>query len=90
MSNLCSRRNVLGSRIAAAIFFVASIGSTALASDCPLIAESCACQSDPAQVQPHPRQRPALKRASAKSATVGVSKPASIAQSRKPVATSSK
>jgi len=87
MSNLC--RRILGSCIEAASLFVASIGSTAFASDCPLIAESCACQSDPAQVQPHPRQRPALKRASAKSATVSVSKPSSIAQSRKPVARSS-
>jgi len=44
MSNLC--RRILGSCIEAASLFVASIGSTAFASDCPLIAESCACQSD--------------------------------------------
>lgn len=82
MSNLCRR-------VAVVILFLASIGSTAFASDCPLIAESCACQSGSTTVQSHPRQRPALKRASAKSASVSVSKPGSVAENRKPVATSS-
>jgi hypothetical protein len=89
MSNLCRRRDIFSSRIAAVILSVASIGSTALADDCPLSAEPCACQSGPNTVQAHARQRPVLKRASAKSASAGVSKPKSVVADRKPAAASS-
>jgi len=85
MSNLYRRRNAFSSCIAAVILSVASIGSTALADDCPLIAESCACRSSPSKVQAHARQRPVVSRASAKSASVSVSK----SEHRKPVAKSS-
>ena len=74
MFNLCRRRNAFSSGIAAVILSVPSIGSPALADDCPLIAESCACQSSTRKVQAHARQRPVLRRVSAKSASVSVSK----------------
>ena len=88
-SNAWRRRNTLSSCIAAVILSVASIGSTALADDCPLMAESCACQSGPNTVQaPAPRGH-VRKRASAKSAPVSVSKPESVSADRKPIATRS-
>jgi hypothetical protein len=89
VSNACRRRNALSSCIAAVILSVASIGSTALADDCPLIAEPCACQSGPSTVQAVAPRRPVHKRASAKSTSVSVSKSESVAAVRKPIATSS-
>jgi len=89
MSNPYRRRYSFSGCIAAVILSVASIGSIAQANDCPLIAESCACQSGPNTVQARAHQRPVLKRASTKSASVSVYKSQSVAAHRKPVAASS-
>ena len=88
---LSRRRNTLKGCVAAVILSVASIGSTALADDCPLMAESCACQSGSSTVQaPAPRVS-VHKQASAKSASVSASKSKSesAAADRKPIATNS-
>ena len=88
---LSRRRNTLKGCVAAVILSIASIGSTALADDCPLMAESCACQSGPSTVQAAAPRGAVRKRASAKSASVSASKPKSesAAADRKPFATRS-
>ena len=90
-SNASRRRNALNGCIAAVILSVASIGSTALADDCPLMAESCACQSGPSTVQAPAPRGSVRKRASSKSASVSASKSKSesAAANRKPMATRS-